>query len=240
MSLCTGLSNRPHKQVQITTSESENIIKDHASRTPNTDGGSGSPPKDAIMHDLARRYTAQSENFGFNPFLDTRGDSPLNPNSPNFRAREWAKAVVALDSVSYRTAGVCFKNLNVHGDGVATDYQKDVASIWLGVEGIVRSLFRLQIRRKIDILQGVDGLLRKGEMLAVLGPPGSGCSTLLKTIAGETHGIHVNTLSLFNYQGMNLLNLRMYTHCERAKLIGCRSFGGRDAHSSQRRRHLYS
>ena len=36
----------------------------------------------------------------------------------------------------------------------------------------------------------------------VLGRPGSGCSTLLKTIAGETHGFFIDQKSEINYQGI--------------------------------------
>ena len=67
---------------------------------------------------------------------------------------------------------------------------------------MLRKLLRLNGQRKINILKGLDGLVESGEMLVVLGPPGSGCSTLLKTIAGETHGIYVNGKSYLNYQGM--------------------------------------
>ena len=48
----------------------------------------------------------------------------------------------------------------------------------------------------------VDGLLLPGEQLCVLGPPGSGCTTLLKTIAGETYGFNVSPESYLNYQGI--------------------------------------
>lgn len=41
----------------------------------------------------------------------------------------------------------------------------------------------------------------ESEMLLVLGRPGSGCSTLLKTIAGETHGLNISENSHINYQG---------------------------------------
>jgi ABC-type multidrug transport system permease subunit/ABC-type multidrug transport system ATPase subunit len=40
-------------------------------------------------------------------------------------------------------------------------------------------------------------------MLVVLGPPGSGCSTFLKTITGETHGFFVDQNSHINYQGVS-------------------------------------
>ena len=39
-------------------------------------------------------------------------------------------------------------------------------------------------------------------MLVVLGRPGSGCSTLLKTISGETHGFFIDESSELNYQGI--------------------------------------
>lgn len=53
------------------------------------------------------------------------------------------------------------------------------------------------------ILQDFDGLVMPGEMLLVLGRPGSGCSTLLKTLAGDTHGFRINDERSINYQGMS-------------------------------------
>ena len=37
----------------------------------------------------------------------------------------------------------------------------------------------------------------------MLGRPGSGCSTFLKTISGETHGFKVDSISEINYQGIS-------------------------------------
>ena len=56
--------------------------------------------------------------------------------------------------------------------------------------------------RQINILHSFDGLVKAGEMCVVLGPPGSGCSTFLKTITGETHGFFVDEDSSINYQGI--------------------------------------
>lgn len=56
-------------------------------------------------------------------------------------------------------------------------------------------------KRKVDILNSFDGLLEAGEMLVVLGPPGSGCTTLLKTIAGEMNGIYLDEGAEINYRG---------------------------------------
>lgn len=168
--------------------------------------------RNTAVQALARRYTSQSYHSGAgyagqNPFLLPGGednDSPLNPNSPRFRGRAWAKAIVdmvATEGHSFRTSGVAFQNLNVFGYGAATDYQKDVANVWLEAAGLVRRVFGYGHRR-IDILRNFDGVVKKGEMLVVLGPPGSGCSTFLKSIAGETNGIFIDDASYFNYQGM--------------------------------------
>lgn len=155
-----------------------------------------------VVHNLAHQYTTRSEQTGVNPFFDTDKSSPLNPISPRFSARAWAKALVELDKSGFRTAGVCFQNLNVYGYGAITDYQRDVANIWLGLAFLGRSVIGAKYRRWVNILHRFNGLLRKGEMLIVFGPPGSGCSTLLKTIAGETDGICVGKHTYVNYQGM--------------------------------------
>lgn len=56
-------------------------------------------------------------------------------------------------------------------------------------------------KRKIQILRDFEGLIKSGELLVILGKPGSGCSTLLKTISGETNGFFIDSTSTINYQG---------------------------------------
>jgi len=90
----------------------------------------------------------------------------------------------------------------VYGFGSSTDYQKTVANVWLGAVGVVRKVLGLGKRRRIDILQHLEGVVHSGEMLVVLGPSGSGCSTFLKTVAGETQGFFVDEKSCINYQGI--------------------------------------
>lgn len=167
--------------------------------------------RNGVVQALARRYTTNQSHAsavvaGQNPFLlaGSDEDSPINPNSSSFRARAWAKAMVDMvsrEGQSFRTSGIAFQNLNVFGYGAHTDYQKDVGNVWLSALGMLRRVLGGG-RRRIDILRNFDGVVKKGEMLVVLGPPGSGCSTLLKTIAGETNGIYIDDSSYFNYQGM--------------------------------------
>jgi ABC-type multidrug transport system fused ATPase/permease subunit len=173
----------------------------------------------SLVQALAKKYTNQSyagAEAGVNPFSVASDDetSPLNPNGPNFNARAWAKAIVGMaagEGHQLRTAGVAFQNLNVHGFGSATDYQKDVVNVWLEAVGLVRRVTG-HGKRRIDILRNFDGVVRKGEMLVVLGPPGSGCTTFLKTIAGDYNGIFVDDDSYFNYQGESLGQIILLTH----------------------------
>ncbi|KAI1637777.1 ABC-2 type transporter-domain-containing protein [Biscogniauxia mediterranea] len=213
--LSDGEMNASASELPRTRGTSVTEVGGNGSIDKDSSGDSGSGDEDveitrreSIVHELARKYTTQSNANGVagsNPFLDAGKDSPLNPSSPNFSARAWAKAIVNMaesDGLGFRTAGVCFQNLNVHGFGAETDYQKDVGNVWLEGVGLLRKAMG-HGQRKIDILRNFDGLVRKGEMLIVLGPPGSGCSTFLKTITGETNGIYVDDKSYFNYQGVS-------------------------------------
>ncbi|KAJ5153604.1 CDR ABC transporter [Penicillium coprophilum] len=134
---------------------------------------------------------------GVNTFLDPASDPELNPNSDQFKARKWVKNIVQMTSADpdrypRRTAGVSFRNLNVYGYGTGSDYQTNFANFWLKGAGWVRNVMGLQKKVRIDILRDFEGIVHSGEMLVVLGRPGSGCSTFLKTIAGETHGLYLD------------------------------------------------
>ncbi|TGZ78451.1 hypothetical protein EX30DRAFT_322445 [Ascodesmis nigricans] len=142
-----------------------------------------------------------------NPFGDNLIPE-LDPNHEKFNARLWTKNLLRLqprvDGLDHtaRTAGVMFKNLSVHGFGTATDFQKDVANIWLMAGQYMRKMIGKEQKTKIQILSDFEGVVKSGEMLVVLGRPGSGCSTMLKTIAGETHGLNISSESTINYQGI--------------------------------------
>jgi len=53
-----------------------------------------------------------------------------------------------------------------------------------------------------DFLSRNSGVLRPGEMVLVLGAPGSGCSTFLKVIANE-RGMYFNVTGDVRYAGIS-------------------------------------
>lgn len=170
---------------------------------------------DKAINQLARSITQAStwSNIPANPFKAESG-SELDPTSPNFRARAWVKSMIKLNRedgrTPPRTGGVAFRGLNAHGFGAATDYQKDVGNIWLEAVGFVKKYLGLAKPRRIDILRDFEGLVESGDMLVVLGPPGSGCSTFLKTLTGEIHGFEVDSNSYLNYQGIPANQMHKY------------------------------
>ncbi|KAF4983620.1 hypothetical protein FZEAL_1005 [Fusarium zealandicum] len=213
------VSDEKPKQASLTDAGTDDPINEKPSSSPAETLGKGEDDdsemerRTSIVQALARSYSHASAAHpqAQNPF-QAGEESPLNPSSPNFNAREWAKAVVELvnqDGHNFRSAGVCFQNLNVYGYGEASDYQADVANVWLSASSILSSITGSG-RQRINILRDFDGVVHKGEMLVVLGPPGAGCSTTLKTIAGELNGIYVDDGSYFNYQGMAPKEMHTY------------------------------
>ncbi|KAJ4267167.1 Multidrug resistance protein [Fusarium torreyae] len=163
----------------------------------------------SIVRDLARQYTNTSQHFqGSHADLFKADDasSPLNPHNDNFNARNWAKAIskaMGENGSGFRQSGICFQSMDVFGYGAETDYQKDVGNVWLGLPSLATNLISPNRgKRRIDILRGFDGVVNAGEMLVVLGPPGSGCSTFLKSVSGETNGIYIDDNTYFNYNGV--------------------------------------
>ncbi|KAI9935030.1 hypothetical protein ASPWEDRAFT_117761 [Aspergillus wentii DTO 134E9] len=160
---------------------------------------------------LARTLSRQKSTItgdGFNTFLDPSGDPELDPNSDQFNSRKWVKNMLHItsrdpDRYPRRSAGVSFRNLNAFGYGTAADYQADVGNMWLKGVGWLRGLMGHKNQVRIDILRNFEGLVRSGEMLVVLGRPGSGCSTFLKTIAGETHGLWLDEGTDIQYEGIS-------------------------------------
>lgn len=94
--------------------------------------------------------------------------------------------------ISHRELGIVFKDLRVVGLGATASYAPTMGSLFnpLAMIESIQSTFHPPVR---DILSGFEGVVRPGEMILVLGRPGSGCTTLLKTLANrrkEYHAVH--------------------------------------------------
>jgi ATP-binding cassette, subfamily G (WHITE), member 2, PDR len=182
----------------------------HLDRTLSGGGGDivDRQNEDQEIRNLARQYSrASNSEPGFHPFEDASVDSEVDPNSDNFNGRAWTKAMLKLQKQSGqenvgRTAGFAFRNLSAFGYSKGSDFQKTVDNYPVAMADFARGLVGNKGHR-VDILRNFEGVVQPGEMLVVLGPPGSGCSTFLKTITGETHGFSLSQDSHINYQGIS-------------------------------------
>lgn len=220
----SGAAKSPARLTTASTNASSSL------RSRRRRGVAGVEDRDRVrrIHSVASRYSslpryvdANGSRSNKNRYSNVVHDNPfqappgseLDPRGPAFSAKAWAQAVLQLqaaepDKQPPRTAGVAFANLGVSGVAVDSEYQPTVGNAVLrGLESVRDACEWVfgggggrRARRK-EILKGLDGIVEAGEMMLVLGPPGSGCSTLLKTLAGETHGVSVDEGSYLNYQG---------------------------------------
>lgn len=184
----------------------EAISAPESTATEYTDQKNSTDEDEKILT-LARKLTTHSVNLEGHTLFTAPEGGKLDPTSLDFQPRAWFKAFYEalrpnFHGTSIRDSSLAFKDLTVYGFGSETDFQKTVSSVFSSVFSVSKKLLGVDRKRRIDILQNVDGILRGGEMLAVLGPPGSGCSTLLRTLAGETHGLYTDPQSYVNYHGI--------------------------------------
>ncbi|KAF7360014.1 Pleiotropic drug resistance ABC transporter [Mycena venus] len=110
--------------------------------------------------------------------------------------------------VEGREIGVAFQDLRVVGLGASASYQPTLGSV-LSPFAIFETISAMRRPPLRNILEGFSGVVRPGEMLLVLGRPGSGCSTLLKTLANQTDEYHSVTGNV-HYDAISPLDLRKH------------------------------
>ena len=132
----------------------------------------------------------------------TVDDPRFDPNHTSFNFYLWVRKFIQLleeKDLRVRRSGFTFKNLNVSGVGAALQLQKNVGSVF-AAPFRWRELFSHPPEK--HILRGFNGHINPGELLIVLGRPGSGCSTFLKSICGELDGLEVSDQSTISYSGI--------------------------------------
>lgn len=155
--------------------------------------------------DLIRYLSHMSQVPGVQPYDNTY--ESLNPDSDNFDAKFWVKnmrKLFQLDPDYYKPSklGVAYRDLRAYGVASDADYQPTVTNAIPKLLGqAIRSIKKRDEGRFFDILKPMDAIYKPGEVTVVLGRPGSGCSTLLKTIACNTYGFHIGEESTITYDG---------------------------------------
>ncbi|KAM0540650.1 hypothetical protein ACHAPJ_013551 [Fusarium lateritium] len=156
-----------------------------------------------IATGISRRHSLATVPSGI-PNL-TQQDPALDPTDKAFDLSKWLPAFMHQlqdAGVGPKSAGVAFKNLSVFGTGAELQLQQTLGDV-LQTPLRIGEYFRSGKQEPKKILHRFDGLLRGGETLIVLGRPGSGCSTLLKTMTGELEGLSLGDSSVVHYNGIS-------------------------------------
>ncbi|CAD1812249.1 unnamed protein product [Candida parapsilosis] len=157
---------------------------------------------------LKRYLTHMSQVPGVNPVEEESADERLDPNSDSFDAKFWVKNMRKLfennpDYYKPSKLGVGYRNLRAYGTANDTDYQPTVTNaLWKLATEALGHVRKEDESKMFNILKHMDAIMRPGELTVVLGRPGAGCSTLLKTIAVNTYGFHLGKESKITYDGL--------------------------------------
>ncbi|PYI28297.1 putative ABC multidrug transporter [Aspergillus indologenus CBS 114.80] len=186
--------------ISSTSSTTETEVEHHQPR--NTHRASLNPNDEAYLtklvsadHSIARVNTLAN--------IPTN-DPALNPDSKDFDLYKWLRKISHLlneGGIQQKEAAIYFENLRVSGTGSALQLQQTVSDL-ITAPLRPRETFNLGPKTPKQILRGFDGVLESGELLLVLGRPGSGCSTFLKTLCGELNGLDLDPASVIHYSGI--------------------------------------
>ncbi|KAG6330183.1 hypothetical protein ID866_8906, partial [Astraeus odoratus] len=130
------------------------------------------------------------------------------PDEKEFHLKEWLQQIfqwyafslysltnlihvqrVNEEDIKTKELGVMFRHLRVVGVGVSSSVQPTVGSLF-SPSYFLSKIHAWRHPPLRDIISDFEGVVRPGEMLLVLGRPGSGCSTFLKTIANQRSEYH--------------------------------------------------
>ncbi|KAI4177704.1 MAG: hypothetical protein LQ343_000167 [Gyalolechia ehrenbergii] len=153
---------------------------------------SGALTDDDIFRVLSRRRTNTSDHHGseLTPVITQEEQAEIERLMSRMFGRNRREN---SEEEKTRHVGLMFKNLTVKGMGLGAALQPTLSDPFLGLPRFLTKLFskgqsassKPPIR---TILNDFTGCVRPGEMLLVLGRPGSGCSTFLKVLANQRFG----------------------------------------------------
>ncbi|KAG0196193.1 hypothetical protein BGX28_010451 [Mortierella sp. GBA30] len=131
------------------------------------------------------------------PILPITQEEPVKPEGDFDYETHLKEKIIpgaVAKGIKWRTMGVCWKQLSVIGEGVGEQYIATTGDPFVALFNLFNPFFwvrkctnRVSSAKKVTktILYPMDGCCEEGEMILVLGRPGSGCSTLLRVLAND-------------------------------------------------------
>lgn len=182
-------------------------------KVSDTDDSEGSPMERTVSRpeidneerrNLQRALTSMSmSRQGTRHSIAEPNDPSMDPTSDSFDLTKFLRSFrhyLEGEGIEMKQLSVVYKNLSVYGSGAALQLQKTVTDMLMAPIRPQQFVSFGKKERK-QILHSFDGIIKAGELCVVLGRPGSGCSTLLKALTGELHGLDTDE-SEIHYNGI--------------------------------------
>ncbi|KAI9818834.1 MAG: hypothetical protein M1827_007655 [Pycnora praestabilis] len=151
--------------------------------------------EDDVMRVLSRRRTYSSGRKNSTATAESGSEIEEQAEIERLMSRMFGKGrQAASEEEKTRHVGVVFRNLTVKGMGLGAALQPTNGDVFLGLPRLLKNLITQGPRKAAGappvrtILNKFTGCIRPGEMLLVLGRPGSGCSTFLKVLGNQRFG----------------------------------------------------
>lgn len=132
-------------------------------------------------------------------------ESNLTVNPDNFDLRKLLHTYMKqseMSGVKLRDLGVSFEDMTVRGIDQLYAFLPTVSDVVQLPLTIYRGIRSLSVKPQRDILREMNGYARSGEMVLVLGRPGSGCSTFLKALSGTDVNMYTGITGNIEYDGL--------------------------------------
>lgn len=133
-----------------------------------------------VFRTISRQFTSQSRYTN----NEDEKDSPIS-KADDWKLMPTVKQFAQDDPAAGRRLGVSWKDLTVKGISADAAVKENALSQFNILQQIKGARAPAPLKTIID---SSSGCVKPGEMLLVLGRPGSGCTTLLKMLANRRQG----------------------------------------------------
>jgi len=149
------------------------------------------------LSEKSRRSRRQSIHLAHNKETDVEGGAVADFGSEEvpFDLESTLRGYKATDEESgirSKRIGIIWEGLTVTGQGGVTDFVKTFPDAFISFFNVFETAMHIfgfgRKGRDCNILKDFRGVTKPGEMVLVLGRPGSGCTTFLKVIANQRFG----------------------------------------------------
>ncbi|PHH58916.1 hypothetical protein CDD81_4153 [Ophiocordyceps australis] len=178
----TGAEYAPLKTTNTRNSKPPSLGRRHTIRD-----------EDTLFQALSRRRTGASQTSGAG--ASSAEELEESQEIERLMSRLFGRArQEQSEEEKTRHSGVIFRGLTVKGVGLGASLQPTVGDIFLALPRKLKALFTQGPRAAggkppvRNLISDFDGCVKPGELLLVLGRPGSGCTTFLKTFCNQRAG----------------------------------------------------